>query len=93
MPDIVVTATSYEIHVEFNDQSVAAGWKQGHYSKDQMVSVQLKHDDSLVRLTMTDQSWDLDMNGVNGLPVDTIDGETPSDNADLALKLARIAVE
>lgn len=86
MANIVITTTAKKIKVAFNDIEPFVGMGVAYFSKEHFAEVRLFSGTSGVRVTLDDgSSWNVSVNGANNtLPVDSVDGVTPTDNAHLA---------
>lgn len=90
----LITTSQHYVKIDMgafvNLDGIKVPFKIGYLMKDQTLLVSLDHDSDYVKVILTnDISFRLDMNGVNGLPA-KIDNYIPSNNEDLAYKLAQL---
>lgn len=82
MPNIVVTSDADSVTVVFND--TIPGMVKGIYNLNSIDEVELKDGSSFVVVSHRGGSnWNLDVDGVRGAIVDSVDGVTPNDNGHL----------
>jgi len=94
MANAVVTSTGTTIKVEFNAVAPVVGYDVGYYQRSSLAQLQQDDTNDVVLVNMRDgSSFVCSLTGANNsLPIDTINGATPADNADLATKLAALMV-
>jgi len=85
MSNAVITSTEKYMKIVFNDTSTNV---TSYYSLNQIQHIEDKVD--YVFIVMNTQTLNLVFDGIKGIKVDTINGVTLSDNADLAAMIAEM---
>lgn len=85
MANVVFQSHHDTIFISFNDLSAAADTEKSKWRKDALVCVFLKPNGATVVRTLYKQDFTFTFNGgvAGSLPVDSVDGVQPTDNAHL----------
>ena len=83
MANIVVTSDSNKVHVNFGVYASQVGGLKRCFNKQHIVYSNLANDDFVEVYVYGGGEWQLDINGVKGLIVDSVNGVEPTDNEHL----------
>lgn len=93
---LTVTSTAYQVIVYFNDAMMAipenTGRRKANSFPRYSISYFTLNEDSSAILVYVQGGgeWSLDMNGLKGLPVSSVNGVTPTDNDHLFELLSQL---
>lgn len=92
MANAVITSSTNCIKVVFNDLAEFAKREKGIWLKSN-IRFDLNDNNAGVTVTVEDEpQWVVSYNGTYGMPVDSVNGETPTSNMDLYNKLKQLKV-
>ena len=91
MANTVVTSDTKKVKVVFNDLSSIVGMTQAYFSKSTISEVKCFGTGYVEVVLNNSDVWQISTDGSNNtLRIDTVDGETPTDNDDLCNKIAAL---
>jgi hypothetical protein len=83
MANVVITTGNSTVTIDFNAVSAVSTVKKSKWRYDAIPSVFLLHNDAAVVVRTHGKDFPFSFNGVNGLPVDSVDGVAPTSNEHL----------
>ena len=91
MANIVITSSTNNIAVVFNDMETLVGIKKGNWHKEK-ITFQLMPSDAFVKvLVLNEPTWAVSFDGSSGtMQIDSINASAPTSNSDLYDKLIAI---